>query len=161
MPLQVWDTTTGSWRSDIGVDLRDGVSKFVRILPIHIPSDDAGSETERQKNPIPKSLGSNFGDLQANGLDLRGVNPMPAGSTFTTTKTNGGDVTPISIDGSNCPYSAGGAYPSITRPIFYCFRIDPETSPNNKATGQLSISLKASGNHQDAMTVSVGVTDNG
>lgn len=162
MPLQVYDATTKTWRSDIIVDLRDGLSKFVRVLPMHIPHDASGNQNERLKNPIPDSLGdsANFGDLTSR-YDLRGVNPMPAGSTISTSNTNGGEVTSVGLDDGNCSQNAGSPYPSITRPIFYCFQIDPEISPNKKTDGLLNITIKSSGAHQDGLTTSVMVKDNG
>lgn len=162
MPIQVLDKATGTWRSDIAVDLTDGKSKIVRVLPMHIPHDASGSETERLKNPVPASLGSssNFGDL-TNDYDLRGVNPMPAGSTFATATTNGGEITSVGRSDGNCSQNADSPYPSTTRPIFYCFQIDPETSPNNKTEGVLSITITSSGSHKDGLTAVVNVIDNG
>ena len=161
MPLQVYDATTGTWRSDIIVDLTDGKSKFVRVLPMHIPHDASNSQAERLKNPIPDSLdSSSFGDLE-NYYDLRGVNPMPAGSTLSTSNTNGGDVTSIGLGGGNCSQDAGSPYPSITRPIFYCFQIDPETTGNKKTEGLLNITIQSDGTHKDGLTRSVMVKDNG
>ena len=161
MPLQVYDSATGTWRSDIIVDLRTG-SKLVRILPMHIPHDASGDETLRRANPVPESLGSsaNFGDLIPQ-YDLHGVNPIPAGSTFSVTNDNGGTVKSIGFSGGNCSTSYKGAYPSTTRPIFYCLQIDPETEGNKKTSGTLSITVETSGDHKDAMTASVTVVDNG
>lgn len=161
MPLQVYDSSTGTWRSDIIVDLRTG-SKLVRILPMHIPHDASGDETLRRANPVPESLGSsaNFGDLIPQ-YDLHGVNPIPAGSTFSVTNDNGGTVKSIGLSVGNCSTSYKGAYPSTTRPIFYCLQIDPETEGNKKTSGTLSITVETSGNHKDAMSASVTVVDNG
>lgn len=163
MPLQVYDSGTGTWRSDIAVDLTTG-SKLVRILPMHIPHDASGSQALRLANPVPESLGSsaNFGDLTSyNNLDLHGVNPIPAGSTFSVTNDNGGTVKSIGFSGGNCSTSYKGAYPSTTRPIFYCLQIDPETEGNKKTSGTLSITVETSGDHKDAITASVTVIDNG
>ena len=161
MPLQVYDSATGTWRSDIVVDLRTG-SKLVRILPMHIPHDASNSHALRLANPVPESLGSsaNFGDLIPQ-YDLHGVNPIPAGSTFSVTNDNGGTVKSIGFSGGNCSTSTDGAYPSTTRPIFYCLQIDPETEGNKKTSGTLSITVETSGDHKDAMTASVTVVDNG
>ena len=160
MPLQVYDAASGTWRSDIVVDLTDNKSKFVRILPMHIPHDETGDKSEGWKNPVPTSLGdaANFGDLNYNAL--RGVNPMPAGSIISTSNNNGGDVTSAVGDGT-CSHDAKSPYPSITRPIFYCFQIDPETSGNKKTEGLLNITIKSTGTHQDGLTRSVTVWDNG
>ena len=145
---------------DIVVDLTDNKSKFVRILPMHIPHDETGDKSEGWKNPVPTSLGdaANFGDLNYNAL--RGVNPMPAGSIISTSNSNGGDVTSAVGDGT-CSQDAKSPYPSITRPIFYCFQIDPETSGNKKTEGLLNITIKSTGTHQDGLTRSVTVLDNG
>lgn len=162
MPIQVYDAASGTWRSDIAVDLRDGKSKWVRVLPMHIPHDASGSEAERLKNPVPTSLGNsnNFGDL-TNRYNLRGVNPMPSGSTFGTTTTNGGDVTSIGLSEGNCSQNSASPYPLTTRPMFYCFQIDPETTPNKKTEGLLNITITSGGSHKDGLTASVQVVDNG
>ncbi len=162
MPLQVYDAATGTWRSDIIVDLTDGLSKYVRVLPMHIPHDKKGDQSERLKNPVPTSLGdaANFGDLTTD-YNLHGVNPMPAGSVLSTSNTNGGDVTSIGLGGGNCSQDAKSPYPSTTRPVFYCFQIDPETTGNKKTEGLLNITIKSIGNHQDGLTTSVMVKDNG
>ncbi len=161
MAVQVYDAVTKTWRSDIIVDLTDNKPKFVRILPMHIPHDETGDKSEGWKNPVPSSLGdaANFGDLTTY-YNLRGVNPMPAGSVISTSTTNGGEVTSAVDDGS-CSQDAKSPYPSITRPIFYCFQIDPETSPNKKTEGVLNITIKSIGTHQDGLTRAVKVLDNG
>lgn len=160
MPIQVYDAGARMWRSDIDVDLTTG-AKYVRILPMHIPHDASGNEDLRLANPIPDSLKSsaNFGDLSIN---LHGVNPIPAGSKFTITNDNGGAVKNANVYYGNCGgVDIGGAYPSVTRPFFYCLVIEPETEPNKKKTGTLNIKVETSGNFKDGLTASVGVIDNG
>lgn len=161
MPLQVYDINTGTWRSDIAVDLTTG-SKYVRVLPMFIAKNDQGSEAERLKNPIPSSLGdsSNFGDLESY-YDLRGVNPVPAGSTLSTSNDNGGTVKAVGLSSGNCSGDATTAYPSTTRPQFYCFRIDPESTANKKTSGTLDITISTTGSHKDSLTSSVTVVDAG
>ena len=162
MALQVYDATTGTWRSDIIVDLTDGLSKYVRVLPMHIPHDKKGDQSERLKNPVPTSLGdaANFGDLTTY-YDLHGINPMPSGSTLSTSNTNGGDVSSVTSNGGNCWQNAKSPYPATTRPVFYCFQIDPETSGNKKTEGVLNITIQSDGTHKDGLTRSVIVKDNG
>ena len=159
MPIQVYDSATGTWRSDMIVNLTTG-AKFVRILPMHFPHDASGDQTLRRANPVPESLGSsaNFGDLIPQ-YDLRGVNPIPAGSTFSVTNDNGGTVKSIGLSFGNCQTDINGVYPSITRPIFYCLQIDPEIEGNKKTNGTLSIKVETPGNHKDVMTTSVLVID--
>jgi hypothetical protein len=160
MPIQVYDAGARMWRSDINVDLTTG-AKYVRILPMHIPHDASLNEDLRLANPIPDSLKSsaNFGDLSIN---LHGVNPIPAGSKFTITNDNGGAVKNINVDYGNCGgVDIGAAYPSVTRPFFYCLIIEPEAEPNKKKTGTLNIKVETSGGFKDAMTAAVGVIDNG
>lgn len=161
MPLQVYDINTDTWRSDIAVDLTTG-SKYVRVLPMFIAKNDQGSEAERLKNPIPSSLGdsSNFGDLESY-YDLRGVNPVPAGSTLSTSNDNGGTVKAVGLSSGNCSGDATTAYPSTTRPQFYCFRIDPESTANKKTSGTLDITISTTGSHKDSLTSSVKVVDAG
>lgn len=162
MPLQVYDSATGTWRSGsvFPVDLRTG-AKLVRILPMHIPHDANNSHALRLANPVPKELGdsTNFGDLS---MGLHGVNPIPAGSTFTITNDNGGAVKNINVSYGNCGgVDIGAAYPSVTRPFFYCLVIEPEIEPNKKTEGTLNIKVETSGNFKNGMTASVGVIDNG
>lgn len=173
LPLQVFVVTNnpkqgdGIWvtptpENGVHVDLRDNKVKYVRILPMHIPHDASDNEDLRLANPIPKSLGdiSNFGDLTAY-YDLRGVNPIPAGSTFSVTNDNGGKVKTLAFSGGNCNSDVYSPYPSTTRPMFYCVAIFPEDEPNKKTKGSLEIKVTTPAPHQDGLAVSVEVEDNG
>jgi hypothetical protein len=162
LPLQVYNFVSKTWETGTEVDLRDGVAKYVRVLPMHLPHDASGSEALRLANPIPKSLGdaSNFGDLTAY-YDLRGANPIPAGSTFSVTNDNGGTVKTLGFSGGNCNADIYSPYPSTTRPMFYCVVIFPEETPNKKTIGALEIKVTAPAPHQDGLAASVVVRDNG
>ncbi len=162
LPLQVYNFVSETWETGTEVDLRDGVAKYVRVLPMHLPHAADGSVAEKIKNPVPKSLGdaSNFGDLTAY-YDLRGVNPIPAGSTFSVTNDNGGKVKTLAFSGGNCNSDVYSPYPSTTRPMFYCVVIFPEDEPNKKTTGSLEIKVTTPAPHQDGLAASVVVRDNG
>lgn len=160
MPIQV--LINGQWVTNGVIDLTDGKPKYVRVLPMFIATNALGDQSERLKNPIPDSLGdsSNFGDLESH-VDLRGINPVPAGSTLTTSNDNGGTVKSVGLATGNCSGDATTAYPSTTRPQFYCFRIDPETTANKKTSGTLDITISTTGTHKDSLTSSVAVVDAG
>jgi len=123
---------SNTWRSDIGIDLRAG-AKYVRFLPFHRPTDGSA-------NPVPATLGSNWGDLSE--AYLRGINPPPANSTMSVSKDNGGDIKTIGLSDSNCSVDYNSPYPNETRPIFFCFLIKPEKTADTTRDGTLEVKVK-------------------
>lgn len=160
LPIQVlddkrYDEATGSivagtntWRSDIDVDLRAG-TRTIRFLPAHLPKDGS-------MNPIPETIAGNLGDLTN---DLRGANPIPAGSTTAITTTNGGTIDAAGSSKGSCSWSYSGPYPSTTRPEFMCAQISPEDKPNGKSEGNMKISVTSP--KGVSLTSSVKVIDAG
>lgn len=160
LPIQVlddkrYDETTGfvvagtnTWRSDIAVDLRAG-SRIIRFLPAHLPKDGS-------MNPIPETIAGNLGDLT---YDLRGANPIPAGSTTAITTTNGGAIEAYGDQTLGCNWGYNSPYPSTTRPQFMCAVISPEDKPNGKSEGNMKISVTSP--KGVSLTSSVKVIDAG
>jgi len=145
------------------VDLTDEKPHYIRILPVFTPTDG-------RANPIPASLGSstNFGDIGNSSspyyLDLRGANPIPAGSLITATSDNGGSIKAAALPSGNCSQDYASPYPSTTRPIFICLVISPEGSPNSRTTGILEIRVTTPGEPNggaDSIARSITVVDNG
>lgn len=79
-------------------------------------------------------------------------NPMPAGSTFSVSTANGGELTPSG-------FSYNSAYPSTTRPVQYGLTIGQESEPNKKSSGVLKVSIKSPKGEE--LTTPFTVLDNG
>ena len=107
-------------------------------------------------NPIPETIAGNLGDLTN---DLRGANPIPAGSTTVITTTNGGTIEAAGSSKGSCSWSYSGPYPSTTRPEFMCAQISPEDKPNGKSEGNMKISVTSP--KGVSLTSSVKVIDAG
>ena len=109
-PVQVWNSTTGTWSS-------------------------ATSSTELDVSSRPAYLRFMPSYLAADGVT---INPAPEGSTMAVTTDNGGKIRAACPDG-NTTLSYTSPYSSTTRPFWICLRIDPETTPNTTQTGVLEI----------------------
>ncbi|WP_409422043.1 Ig-like domain-containing protein [Pseudaeromonas sp. ZJS20] len=154
MALQMYDSQSQTWRSDITTDPGNGPI-YIRILPVFVPQDGSA-------NPIPDSLGDsdNFGDLTSafiqTDVALEGLNPIPAGSKISISTDNSTSVYAATLSFGNCQQDYASAYPSTTRPMFMCFMLPSADDIEIRVT-----TPSAPHGQEDSIARSIKMLDNG
>lgn len=156
--LGTWltDFTTADANSDNQVTLSEFLAVYPNSQSIFAMLDadvDGALTASEAATPLTTTPAAGYVNFTPSYVMADGTeNPMPAGSTFSVTTTNGGDLTPTGT-------SYESPYPSTTRPIPYGLYIGQEATANKKTSGNLSITITSP--RGEALTTQFTVLDNG
>ncbi|WP_024871405.1 Ig-like domain-containing protein [Tolumonas lignilytica] len=128
--LEQWDANNNKWVSTTG-PLDVSVTGYYRFLPVNIAADNT------TYNPLPS--GAQISVTTTNGGEIAGEIPAAYAGLLSQESTR---YINHSQDINVSPLSdlKGKIDSSATRPYYIYFSVKPETTPNNKTTGTLTIS---------------------